>query len=130
MQEVCHNSYVGGFISKFGEHYKQYIADGEGAEVVEFDFGFLVLKYEANLLYIETIFVAPEERKSGRGKEMLAFVESRAAKEGLGGVLGSCSPARKGSTISMQAMFACGFELHSCDKDIIYLIKRLKPKSA
>lgn len=111
----------------FGDMYKAYIADGEAAEVLEFDSGFLVLKTEADFLYIETIYVAPGARKSGIGRKMLEAVEQRAICEGRQGILGSCSPGRAGSTISMKSMFACGFELHSCDKDIIYLIKRLEP---
>lgn len=128
MQELCQISTSGGFISKFGDMYKAYIADGEAAEVVEFDFGFLVLKNVENMLYIETIYVAPEERENGRGREMLAFAERRAIEAGKIGILGSCSPGRKGSTISMKSMFACGFELSGCEKDMIYLVKLLEPK--
>lgn len=127
MQEVCHNIPMG---DKFGDMYKQYIKDGEQAEVVEFEYGFLVLKYEGPYLYIETIYVAPEVRKTGYGREMLEYAEERVLSEGLMGVLGSCSPGRKGATISMKSMLACGFELLSSDKDIIYLVKYLKPKGA
>lgn len=128
MQQSCQLQQIGVFLDKFGDMYKSYIADGEKAEVIEFSFGFLVLKTEADFLYIETIYVAPEYRESGKGREMLAAVEQRAISENKLGILGSCSPGRKGSTISMKSMLACGFELHSCDKDIIYLIKRFQAK--
>lgn len=126
MQGVCHTIHMGAFLGKFGDMYKDYIGAGEGAEVVEFDFGFLVLKHEANHLYIEHIYVAPGFRESGKGREMLEAVEARAKSEGKAGILGSCSPNRKGATISMKSMLACGFELLSSDKDIIYLIKPIK----
>lgn len=110
-------------MSKFGDMYKDYISAGEGAEVVEFDFGFLVLKNVNNLLYIETIYVAPEFRKQNKGSEMLDYAEKRAKNEQKVGILGSCCPSRKGATVSMKSMFARGFEIESASQDVIYLIK-------
>jgi len=115
-------------MDKFGDMYAKYLQDGEGAEVCTFEHGFIILKTMQNLLYIETIYVAPEMRKTGYGRKMLEEIEQRAISEQRTGVLGSCSPNREGSTISLKAMLACGFNLHSCDKDIIYLLKPLGQK--
>lgn len=124
MQEVCHT----GTMSKFGDMYKAYIRDGEAAEVVEFDSGFLVLKRDAGYLYIETIYVAPEARQQGAGRRFLEHAESMARQEGLRGIIGSCDPERAGATVSMKSMLGTGFELLRCDRDIIYLVKYLEPK--
>jgi GNAT superfamily N-acetyltransferase len=128
MQQVCQPRQIEVFMGNFADMYAKYLLDGEGAEVCTFEHGFMILKTMQNLLYIETIYVAPEMRKSGYGRQMLQMVEQRAIREQRSGILGSCSPNREGSTVSMKAMFACGFNLHSCDKDIIYLLKPLGQK--
>lgn len=124
MQELCQ----WGNMSKFGDMYKTYCRDREGIEVIEFDYGFMLLKSLPNMLYIQDIFVLPEYRTAGKGREMLEYTEQRAICEGKSAILGSCSPAGDGSTISMKAMLACGFRLSSCEKDMIYLVKELAQK--
>lgn len=108
--------------------YKEYLKERENAELVEFPHGFIVLKILPDSIYLQDIYVKPEFRKLGVGREMLTHVEQVAVAAGKKSILGSCSPAANGATGSMKSMFACGFELLSCEKDMIYLTKDLSQK--
>jgi GNAT superfamily N-acetyltransferase len=113
-----------------GKMYKEYLRERENAELVEFDSGFMVLKLLPDALYIQDIYVKPEARQGGVGRMMLMHAEALAKELGKSAILGSCSPLAHGSTVSMKSMFACGFELKSCEQDMIYLIKPLSKETS
>lgn len=117
MENVCYNAFP---------MWKSYLKEREGSEVLEFEHGFAVVRELVDCLYLQDIYVKPEHRNSGYGRKILAVVEDAAKDMGFKYVLGSCSPKAEGSTASLQAILACGFELSDCEKDIIYLRKPLK----
>ena len=106
--------------------YVEYLKEREGAEVLELPEGFAVIKQLPDCLYLQDIYVKPEFRKTGIGRSMLEVVEQSAKNLGYSKVLGSCSPLASGSTGSLKAMLACGFELSSCEKDLIFLVKKVQ----
>lgn len=105
--------------------YAAYIKEREGAETIERSWGFAVVRQMSDYLYLQDIYILPEFRRQGKGAEILSIVEAAAKELGYKKILGSCCPETEGATESMKAQFATGFKLHSCDKDIIYLIKDL-----
>jgi len=105
--------------------YKAYLKERENSELLELEHGFAVVRQMPDCLYLQDIYVEPEWRKQGYGRHILGVVEETALKLGYKKVLGSCSPPAAGSTGSLKAILACGFELMSCEKDIIYLVKEL-----
>lgn len=107
--------------------YKDYLWEREQAEIVEFESGFMVLKVLPDMLYIQDIYVKPDFRKKGVGKMMLMHAEEVAREIGKTMILGTCCPIAAGSTTSMKSMLATGFELKSCDTNLIYLVKKLEP---
>ncbi len=54
----------------FGAHYKAYLLEREGLEVLETDHGFLVYKLMEFCAYISDYYVDPDHRKSGIGYKM------------------------------------------------------------
>ncbi len=117
LEKVCYNA---------APMWKAYIKEREGAEILELEHGFAIVRPLQDCLYLQDIYVVPEMRKTGYGRQILEIVEETATKMGFDKVLGSCSPGAAGSTVSIKAILACGFELESSDKDIIYLVKKLK----
>lgn len=113
----------------FDSHYKAYVREREGVEVLEFDFGFALVKPLSDALYLQDIFVLPEHRQKGCGRHMLEVVEAAALGMGFNKVVGSCDPVANGATESMKAMFACGFSLKSCSGGLILLEKSIKGES-
>lgn len=106
--------------------YWEYIKERENCEIIERPWGFAVIQFlDEFTVYLKDIYIKPENRRAGRATELLDEVENIAKSSGFTRVLGSCSPAAKGSTESLKAILASGFKLQSCDKDIIYLIKEL-----
>lgn len=114
-QEVCYTAQM----------YKDYLKERENLDILETDYGFATVRQMDDCLYLQDIYVKPEFRKQGKGREMLAVVEDAAREMGFSKVLGSCSPPAAGSDTSLRIILACGFKLLSCDKDIIYLVKDL-----
>lgn len=107
--------------------YKDYLWEREQAEIVEFDSGFMVLKVLPEMLYIQDIYVKPAHRQKGVGKMMLMHAENMAREIGKTMILGTCCPIATGATTSMKSMLASGFELKSCDANLIYLVKKIEP---
>ncbi len=105
--------------------YAAYLKERENRDVLETPWGFAIVAEHTDCLYLQDIYVLPEFRKQGKGREMLAIVEDAARALGYKKVLGSCTPPAAGSDASLRAIMACGFRLLSCDKDIIYLVKEL-----
>ena len=105
--------------------WKSYLKERENAEVIELEHGFAIIRPMADALYLQDIYVIPEQRQTGYGRKLLEVAEVRAKELGYSKILGSCSPGASGSTVSLKAILACGFELHSSDKDIIYLVKEI-----
>jgi GNAT superfamily N-acetyltransferase len=104
----------------------EYIKEREGAEVLSFDFGFAVVKHEEGFcLYLQDVYIKPEFRKQGYGRKIVEIVEASARSLGLKKIVTSCCPTAIGSTDSILAILACGFQLQSCADDIIYLDKEL-----
>lgn len=108
--------------------YKDYIKERENAELIEFEHGFVVLKILPDSIYLQDMYVMPEFRRKQIGTKMLQQVEQIATAAGKKELLTSCSPPALGSTGSLKAILASGFELLSCEKDMIYLNKILSQK--
>lgn len=108
--------------------YKEYLKERENAELVEFAHGFVVLKILPDSIYLQDMYVQPAFRRLKIGTEMLQKVEQIAVAAGKRELFTSCSPPALGSTGSLKAILASGFQLHSCEKDMIYLTKVLSQK--
>lgn len=105
--------------------WKDYVFEREGVEVLEHEHGFSLVKQVGDALYLQDVYVVPEFRRQGVGRSMLEIVEVVAAERGLKKVITSCDPKANDSTESMKAILACGFRMHTCENNLVYLIKEI-----
>ncbi len=106
--------------------YWKYLKEREGLVPLHSANGFALVKTVDDCLYIQDIYVEPEHRQSGQGKQLLEMAVALARAKGLSKILGSCSPNANGATASLKVLLAVGFQLHKSELDIIYLIKPLQ----
>lgn len=107
--------------------YVDYWREKDTATVIEKDYGFAVVVPDSpEVLYLKEIYIKPEFRKSGKGRELLTEVESIAKEAGMTHVLGSVCTGISGDTDSLKAQLACGFRLLKSDNYMIFLIKEIE----
>lgn len=105
-------------------HYWAYIKEREGVDVLERPEGFVTIKLLSVGLYMQDIYVAPEFRGTGVGKQLVDEAESIARGSGCQKLIGSCSADASG-TESLKAMLKLGFRVLSASDELIYLFKEL-----
>ena len=103
--------------------YSQYLREREGADLIEFSWGFAVYKMAKDHVYLQDIYVVPEERQNGRGVELMNLVADEARKQGVKTMYGSVAPSTQFSDVMIKIMMGLGFKLHSSQNDLIYLKK-------
>jgi len=96
--------------------------------VIERDGGFAIFyEFEAeDAMYIEDIYVKRELRKSNLATNIMEEIIIEAKKCGFKYILGSNDPTTAGSTSSMKAMLARGFEVYKVDNGMIFLRKEIE----
>ena len=104
-------------------HYADYRKERENAIVVEDEYGFASAVRTENYMYIDEIYVIPEERKNHHASRYADEIAKIAIKEGYDKLLGSVDPRANGSTISMKTLISYGFELLLIEDNLIYLQK-------
>lgn len=106
--------------------YARFMAEREGAHTVEMPWGFATYKVGRDNIYLETVYVKPEERQNGRGVELMKIVEAKAKQKQLPLLYGSVDPRAEFSTQMMQIMFKLGFKLSHSEPNLIYLVKKVE----
>lgn len=105
--------------------YAEYIREREGKEIVEDEKGFVTYTFVPEGCYVVDIYVKPEFRKQGHAAALTDVVACVAKGKGCSKLIGSVCPQAKGSTDSLKALLAYGFQLDSCAPNLIYLKKEL-----
>lgn len=105
--------------------YADYAKERLSRETLETDYGFATYEFKDDLCYISDIYVVPEARRSKVGSDIASKIEAIAKEKGAKKLLGSIVPAAKGSTGSMKAMLAYGFQIQSCHENFIWLEKEI-----
>ncbi len=105
--------------------YWTYIKERLGLEVLEKPEGFALFKVIDDGVYLQEMYVKPECRWSGIGKQFVEEIGNEARAQGFKKLYTSCVPSGLTSDSALRAILACGFKLVSCEKDIIYLVKEL-----
>ena len=106
-------------------NYAKYKEERENAIIVEDEYGFAsAVEYE-NHMYIDEIYVIPEERKNNRASTYADKIAYIALEKGYKKLLGSIDPKANGSTTSMKVLLAYGFKLLCVDNNLIYLEKQI-----
>lgn len=105
--------------------YAQYVAEREGAEVLEGAWGFAAYKFEVDHVYISDIYIVPEQRNKGASMQAFSEITGLAKQKGLKYVFGSVAPSTKTATANIGILLKLGFKLHSASDDIIYLNREI-----
>lgn len=107
--------------------YANYIYEREGKSIIETEHGFATYNYmhDIKAVYIEDIYVVPDQRKSGAAKNMADEVVRQAKLKGYNTLIGSVAPKAAGSTTSLKVLLAYGMHVHSCDGHLIWFKKEI-----
>lgn len=107
-------------MSLFGD----YIKERQGKEILETGDGFATYYFpNPDTCYIEDIYVRPEARRTGLASKMADQIVQIAKENRCQALIGSVSVAAFGSTESLKALLAYGFELEGLKGELIYLKK-------
>jgi predicted GNAT family acetyltransferase len=110
------------FLSLFAE----YLTERTNRHIIEAEFGFATYTYTDNqTVYIEDLYVIPEQRKSGLASKLTNDIIDLAKAKGCTRLLGSVVPSSKTSTDSMKAFLAFGMKLDSSTNDFVVLSKEI-----
>lgn len=102
------------------ELYFDYLLEREGLHLLELGPALGLYKHEqGGLIYLHTVYVPESFRKQGWGSQIAAHVLSLSQN----GITTSVAPAAYGSSESLAACLASGFEVMSSDSNLIYLYK-------
>ena len=105
--------------------YGQYIAERENKSIIETDKGFVTFYPMNGGLYLEDIYVIPEERHSREASKLADQVAEIALEKGLTKLYGSVVPSANNSTASLRVLLGYGFKLDSCTNNFILFRKEL-----
>lgn len=104
-----------------------YLEEREGATLLRHTCGFGVYK---NLLlhagYLQDIWVKPEFRKKGVGREILAMAVAEAKKSNKTTLLGSTDVTANNATESAKAILSCGFQILKVEGNMIWYFMEIK----
>ncbi len=115
-------------VFQFTSHYANYIKERDGKSVIENGHGFVVYKMFPNQkeCYIEDMYVKPESRMKGIGKEFLDQVIKIAKAEGMAMVTSIIRPSQRSvAKGSMMAQLKVGFIIVAARNDEIIMAKEI-----
>lgn len=105
--------------------YAQYLAERTNRRIIEDEFGFIVFEVHPECVFINELFVVPEQRKKGRGLFFGKEVESIARSVGKKLIVCTVDPRAKNAGDSIKAILAMGMRLHQVKGELIYLVKEI-----
>lgn len=95
----------------------------ENGLLLKHEHGFAIYKpLEGNMAYLQDIYVHPEYRQSGVGKELLQQAINIAKKSNKKALLGSTDTAANGATESALAILKSGFKILKTEGTLIWYI--------
>lgn len=107
--------------------YSSYISEREGKSLYHTPYGFAKYSIELGVtpatVYIDTIYVVPEKRRSRVGTEIADSVIAIAKGFGCQRLLGSVAPSANGSHESMLGLLHYGMRLFKATEDMVYFVK-------
>jgi GNAT superfamily N-acetyltransferase len=105
--------------------YAKYLEERQDAEVFEDKKGFVTFKKENDYIYLIDMYILPEYRESGICKTYVNKLEELAKDLKLNKIVTSLYPKIKNSNRNLNIILKCGFEVISCDTEMIYFIKNI-----
>ena len=108
-------------MSLFGEYIKERL----NKDIVEDENGFATYYFVKDGIYLEDMYVLPSHRKTFYPKHLADKVASIGKEKGFNKMFTTVVPSTNNATVSLKACISYGFKLHSCEQNLIILVKEL-----
>lgn len=111
--------------------YARYLKETENKEMLQTEHGFLTYGFNCvpgvsfPHVYIETLYVEPDYRKSHVASTMADRVASIAKERGITKMIGSVAVQRKGADANLEVLKRYGMRLFAAHDQTIFTIKDL-----
>lgn len=105
--------------------YRKYLEEREEAHLLDYEWGFAVYKYGKDYVYLQDIYVVPEQRQNKLGIHLMNEVAKEAKERGCVNMIGSVKPSAPFAKEMHEIMYKVGFKLFKSEKDFVYYIKEI-----
>lgn len=105
--------------------YAQYIKERENVELIQRDWGFVTYKVEPEYIFIQDMFVVPEERQNGRGVQLEAEVITLAKKLDFKFIIASVDERANFAETMKNIMSDLNYKKVARDGSLIYYKKEV-----
>lgn len=105
--------------------YAEYLKEREDFETIESEDGFIVYRIYGTQIFIRDLYVKVEKRNQGEGTRLAHLLVEIGKREGCTSLATSVCPTAGGSTVSLKAILAYGFELQRSTENLIFLQKKI-----
>lgn len=99
----------------------QYKAEMHGLTVLEVPWGFCAFVEAPDSIFIDEFYVVREQRREGRGKELLEHIKVAAIKSGKQFLTSTVNLSSKTAQVSLAAQLAVGFYVVRANNDSLLL---------
>jgi GNAT superfamily N-acetyltransferase len=107
--------------------FESYIAEREGATLLKEEHGFGIYKsYSNEWGYLQDVYVLPEHRKAGVGKQIVARAVQLAKKSNKKALITTTDARANGATTSAISILKAGFEILKVEENAIWYIMEIK----
>lgn len=105
--------------------YANYLTEKTNRKIKENEFGYATYSYSEDAVYIEDIYVLPEQRHNGHAKLLADQIVEEAKAKGIKKVYGSVVCSIKNSTDGITALLKYGMKLDSSTNNFILFSKEI-----
>jgi ribosomal protein S18 acetylase RimI-like enzyme len=106
-------------------NYGAYILEREGKRIIEDEHGFVTYKLMTDFIYLEDLYVKSEYRRAKHAYTYIDKVFEAAKDLKYNKVITSVSTAAAGVTRNVSGLIKYGFEIDSCDGQMIWFKKEV-----
>lgn len=104
--------------------YRDYCKEREGAEVVEYPYGFYTYRINGSTMYVSDVYIVPAHRDDGVTVwDLLNEILVVSAQHGCTHIMGSVNPKANNADDSIKVLHAAGFKVCGCDVNLIYFAR-------
>jgi GNAT superfamily N-acetyltransferase len=106
--------------------YADYVKEREGNECLEYDWGFIEYAIRPPFLCIESMYIKPEVRGSGKTQELVEGVTRIAKERGIKELWARVSLPTAGSNLALKIGLHMGGVVQVAENGCIILTKRIE----
>jgi hypothetical protein len=110
--------------------YGPYIAERANGRILESEDGFIVYRFDGRDCYIIEMYVRPDRRKSGKGRQLIERLEEIAIQIGAERVTAGIYIEDQRSKETLIASLISGFKVLSANAGILFIAKELPKRKA